>query len=136
MGRKPQDVTDTELAIVQVLWQRGPATIRQLTEILYRDEVDAKYSTVNKLLERLEAKGCVHRDRSGIVHVFEAEIERDELVARRMQELADALCDGSFTPLLSHVARAEKLTKAQRQTLVSLIEELKSPPKGKKKRST
>src|SRR5262249_10192887 len=57
MARTPPDVTDAELAVLQVLWDRGPATIRELTPLLYPDVTDASYATVQKLLERLEAKG-------------------------------------------------------------------------------
>jgi predicted transcriptional regulator len=133
MGRQARDVTETELAIVRVLWEEGPSTIRNLTEALYPGEVDAKYATVNKLLERLEAKGCVNRDRTNNVHVFDAAIERDDLVARWLQNVSETLCDGSLTPLLSHVARVETLTTAQRETLQKLIDELKPPPGPKKK---
>ena len=57
---KARDITDAELAVIRTLWERGPATIRELTELLYADV--SQYSTVKKLLERLEAKGCVIRN--------------------------------------------------------------------------
>ena len=63
MARNPQDVTETELAVLQVLWDEGPATIRRLTDVLYPSGGTALYATVQKLLERLEAKGCVRRER-------------------------------------------------------------------------
>ena len=65
MARTPQDVTDAELAVLQVLWEQGPATIRQLTDRLYPEGKTSHYATVQKLLERLQAKGCVSRDRGG-----------------------------------------------------------------------
>ena len=70
MARTPQDVTDAELAVLQVLWDDGPATIRQLTDVLYPGGGTAQYATVQKLLDRLEAKGFVHRDRSAAAHTF------------------------------------------------------------------
>ena len=123
MTRKGQDVTDAELAVIRELWRDGPQTIRQLLEKLYGDD-DTQYSTVKKLLERLEEKGCVGRDRSEMVHVFVAKIQRDDLVDRRLEELAETLCDGSIAPLLTHAARNKRLTKKQRETLESLVEEL------------
>ena len=56
------DVTDAELAVLQTLWEHGPATIRQLADILYPGGKAAQYGTVQKLLERLEGKTCVRRD--------------------------------------------------------------------------
>jgi predicted transcriptional regulator len=77
MGQMPQNVTDAELAILQALWEYGPATIRQLTDRLYPGGRSSDFATVQKLLERLEAKECVHRDRSGAAQVFEAAINRE-----------------------------------------------------------
>ena len=64
MARTPQDITDAELAVLQVLWEQGPATIRRITELLYPQGGTSHYATVQKLLERLETKACVRRDRS------------------------------------------------------------------------
>ena len=67
-------------------------------------EVDASvYATVQKLLDRLESKGIVKRDRSGGVHVFAAAIDRSELIGRRLRAVADSLCGGSLSPLLTHL---------------------------------
>ena len=65
MGELHQDVTEAELAVLQALWDSGPATIRQLVERVYRQKGTSVYATVQKLLERLEAKGFVGRDRNG-----------------------------------------------------------------------
>ena len=89
MKRNQADVTDAELALLQALWDQGPATIRQLVERVYGQDGTSVYATVQKLLDRLEAKGCVRRDRSGPVHVFEAAIGRDELIGRRLRAVAD-----------------------------------------------
>src|SRR5262245_12665392 len=48
-----RDVSDQELAVLHVLWDRGPATIRQVTDVLYPDGTDANYASVQKFLERL-----------------------------------------------------------------------------------
>src|SRR5579864_6317104 len=98
MARPIQDVTDAELAVLQALWDRGSATIRQLTEVIYAHGGASAYATVQKLLERLEVKGCVLRDRSPSVHVFSAAIDRDDLIGRRLQAMAEKLCGGSLTP--------------------------------------
>src|SRR5262249_24119933 len=108
MARTPQDVTDAELAVLQVLWDQGPAPIRALTDVLYPDGGTAHYATVQKLLERLEAKGCVSRDRAGAVHSFTATLDRDELIGRRLRDVAEKLCGGSLTPLLTNLVRVKR----------------------------
>jgi predicted transcriptional regulator len=124
MDDKAKDVPDAELAVLRVLWERGPCTIRQLTDVLYPRGSDAHYATVQKLLERLEAKACVSRDTSMRAHTFQAAIRREELIGRRLQTVAEKLCDGSMTPLLTHLVRAKRLSAKEWQELVTLIDEL------------
>jgi predicted transcriptional regulator len=135
MARTPQDFTDAELAVLEALWDHGPATIRQLTDRLYPQGGPAQYATVQKLLERLEAKAGVRRDRRSAVHVFAAIIDRDELIGRRLRAVAAKLCGGSLTPLLTHLVQATRLTTRERQELRSLIEELDREKPAKNQRS-
>ncbi|HEV3167312.1 MAG TPA: BlaI/MecI/CopY family transcriptional regulator [Isosphaeraceae bacterium] len=137
MARPIQDVTDAELAVLQVLWDRGSATIRQLTEATYGKGGASAYATVQKLLERLEAKECVHRDRRPSVHVFSAAIDRDDLIGRRLQTMAEKLCGGSLTPLLTHLVQAERLSPSELTVLRNLIDQLdkSKKPRGRDRRS-
>src|SRR5262245_3496668 len=129
-----EDVSDAQLAVLQVLWDQGPRTIRQLTDELYPDGSDSHYATVQKLLERLEEKGHVRRDRSQHAHQFAAVTSRDDLVGRRLRAMAEELTGGLMAPLLSHLVRAETLTAEERRELRDLINGLdrKKPPQGKR----
>jgi predicted transcriptional regulator len=132
MDTPAKDVTDAELAVLQVLWDKGPASIRQLTEVLYQDLSDACYATVQKLLERLEAKGHVARDRRGHAHRFTALTDRDALVGQRLRSVAEKLTGGLMAPLLTHLVRAEGLSHEERRELRALIDELDARNKPKK----
>jgi BlaI family transcriptional regulator, penicillinase repressor len=134
MARTPQDITDAELAVLEVLWRAGPCSIRQITDVLYPEGRAAHYATVQKLLERLEAKQSVRRDRSGSIHRFAATVDRDELIGRRLQSVAEKLCGGSWTPLLTHLVQRQKLSAQDRQALRDLIEELDATTRSKKDR--
>lgn len=131
MARKAEDVTETELAVLQVLWDRGPATIRQITDLLYPEGGAAHYATVQKLLDRLEFKGFVTRDRQPPAHAFAAAVGRDDLIGRRLQAVAEQLCGGSMTPLLTHLVKAKRLSARERQDLRDLINELDRKNKAK-----
>jgi BlaI family transcriptional regulator, penicillinase repressor len=124
MNRAIQDLPDAELAVLQKLWELGPATIRQLTDSLYPEGTGVHYATVQKLLERLEAKACVTRDRSAWAHVFQAAINRDEFIGRRLEAVAERLCGGSITPLLTNLVRSKKLTAKERREIRKLMEEM------------
>jgi BlaI family penicillinase repressor len=127
MSRTSQDVTEAELSLLQALWDGGSATIRQLVGAVYGDGGSSSYATVQKLLDRLEAKGFVARDRGGSVHVFRARVGREELIRRRLRAVADTLCGGSLAPLLTHLVKGERLSKGERDELRTLIEELDRP---------
>jgi BlaI family transcriptional regulator, penicillinase repressor len=124
MERTPQDVTEAELQVLQVLWDRAPATIRQITDTLYPDPTDANYSTVQKLLERMEQKGHVARDRNAHRHQFSAVTSREALVGRRLRALAEQLADGTVASLLTHLVRAETLSSAELGEIRDLIDQL------------
>jgi BlaI family transcriptional regulator, penicillinase repressor len=134
MPREPQDVTEAELSLMRRLWDAGRASIRQLTDDLYPAGGAAQYATVQKQLERLEAKGFVRRDRSLFVHVFEPAVDRDELIGRRIRTMAEKLCGGSLVPILSHLARSKALTGKERRALRELIER-PDEPDGNDKRA-
>jgi predicted transcriptional regulator len=115
-------VTDAELAVLESLWQRGPATIRALTAQVYPRSSTSDYATVQKLLERLEDKGCVARDRSGFAHRFAAIVAREDLIGQQLESVAQKLCEGSLTPLLLHLVQATPLTSAQRAELRRMLD--------------
>src|SRR5690606_6398141 len=125
MAPKPKrDVTDAELAVLRDLWDHGPAPIRELTDRLYPGGGTSAYATVQKLLERLEGKGCVARDRAQVPHVFAATMDRHALIAQRLEALADDLCEGSLAPLLTNLVGRRELTDSERAALRALVEEL------------
>ena len=122
MGSARQRVTDTELEVLKVLWELGPSTIRELTDRLYPDGKTAHYATVQKLLERLASKSYVRRHQPGRVNVFTATVDRDALIAGRLRETAERLCDGSLTPVLTQLESSADLTPGELATLRDLVE--------------
>jgi BlaI family transcriptional regulator, penicillinase repressor len=125
------DVPSAELAVLQTLWEYGAATIRQLADVLYPGGQAAQYGTVQKLLERLEQRGCVVRDRGGPgrpvwPHVFTPAVDRETLIGFRLRQTAEKLCGGSMTPILIHLLKAEQLSDEERQELHLFLSQLQS----------
>lgn len=129
MGRPFEDVTDAELGVLKALWDRGAATIRELTDALYPGGGASSYATVQKLLARLEGKGWVTRRSRERINVYTAARRREALIARRLRETADKLCEGSLTPLLSQLVESALLTKDQLAELRRLVE--RTGPRGR-----
>jgi BlaI family penicillinase repressor len=131
----PQDVTNTELAILRVLWDQGAATRPQVAAVLYPGGGPSHYATVQKLLERLEAKGYVsHERREGVLR-FTAVLRRDELLGHRLQDLAAKLCGGALTPVLLQFVRSSPMTPAELDELRAVIDQRRrqTKPKGKRR---
>jgi BlaI family transcriptional regulator, penicillinase repressor len=124
MARPPaEDVTNTELAILQVLWDQGETTRRQIADVLYPGGSESHYATVQNLLGRLERKGFVRSNRDGNVLVFTATVDRDELIRRRLQGLADKLCGGAAAPLIMNLVRSQPLSAAEVEQLSTFVRE-------------
>ena len=134
MARTPRDVTDAELAVLRVLWTEGPSSVRDIARLQTEAGTATQAATVQKLLERLEDKGWVERDRSGPVQLFKATADRDDLIGRRLSGIAEELCEGSLTPLLSHLVNHKRLTSQDKLALRQLIDRLDTPEPGSSKK--
>jgi predicted transcriptional regulator len=112
--------SEAELAVLQVLWDRGVATRRDVTDVLYPSGGPAHYTTVQKLLERLERKGYVRRANGDPVRTFAAVVSRDELIHQRLLDVAK-LCGGSLAPLLMNLVRDRPLTSVELDQLREFV---------------
>jgi predicted transcriptional regulator len=119
--RPTPTVTDAELRVMHALWELGPSTIRKLTDHLYPGGGQSSYATVQKLLDRLEDAACVARDRSAMTHVFVAAVTRDDFIGGQLRAVAERLCGGSVTPLLTHLLKTETLSEEDRKELRKLL---------------
>ena len=122
---KIDPVTEGELSILEVIWEQGDPTSRDIAAAVYDRVTDSKMASVQKLLERLEAKGCVARDRRERAHRFRAVVSREDFLRHRLQGLADRLCGGAIAPLVTTLLRSKKgLSKKNGEELRRLIDEL------------
>jgi len=75
-GRVPRP-TDAELAILRVLWERGPSTVRQVHEVV-AGERETGYTTSLKLMQLMTEKGLVTRDEATRTHVYATHLSQDQ----------------------------------------------------------
>ncbi len=114
-------VTDAELAILKLLWRHEQMTVRQLTDSLYPAGSNSDIATVQKLIQRLEKKKLVKRDRSTHAHLFVALITQNEFAGEQLAAMADKLSDGSMAPLLIHLVEKKKITKKEQAEIRQLL---------------
>ena len=113
--RKP---TDAEIAILRVLWARGPSTVRQVAEDLGRD---TGYTTILKLLQIMTEKRLVRRDESSRTHIYEAAYTQDQTERQLVTDLLDRVFDGSAAKLVLQALATTKATPEELDEIKKLI---------------
>jgi predicted transcriptional regulator len=134
MSQSLPTVTDAEWAVLQCLWDGGAASVRELRDALYPGGGPSEHATVHKLLERLEVKGYVRRDRAAGALTFRAIAGRDEVIGRQLEELVEKRCGGSLQPLLTNLVRVKRVTAEELRELLALVEDLERKKKSKRDR--
>ena len=132
--RPPAAITDAELRVMEELWRRGEATIRELRDALYPRGGNSEFATVQKLLARLVAKDLVHRRKHEGNWVFRALVARNDLIGGELRRVADRLSGNSLAPLLTYLVEAGELTAKERAHLRKLLDEepgAKRPPEAR-----
>jgi predicted transcriptional regulator len=115
--RKP---TDAELAILRVLWVRGPSTVREVAAALGRD---GAYTTILKLLQIMADKRLVRRDESARTHVYAAAFSEHQTQRQLVSDLLDRAFGGSASKLVLHALEARKATPEELAEIRRLLDE-------------
>ena len=119
---KHPPLANAELAVMELLWRQDRLTARQLREQLYPGATKAQHGTVQRLLQRLEDKGFVERDRTLPVHLFSASVSRQAYASSQLESLADKLTGGSLAPLITQLIEEKKISRAEIKKLRELLD--------------
>lgn len=124
-----------QLQIMKVLWERGQATARDITDALNKTAPVA-HSTVQTLLRKLEDKGAVAHDAQDRTFVFRPLVRPENFVQRATRDFVERVFSGSAAGLLSHLLKHERLTQSEIAAMRKLIDEhTESVPTRKKGKS-
>ena len=115
--------TDAELAILRVLWSRGPSTVRQVHEVISRDR-ETGYTTVLKLMQIMTEKGLVERDESERTHVYQARFTQEATQQRLVSDLLDKAFGGSASQLVMQALAAKPASADELAQIRRLLDEL------------
>ena len=122
MPEAPPRPTDAELEILTALWSLGPATVREVHEVINRRRI-AQYSTVLKFMQIMAEKGLVRRDEEQRAHVYRAARSREWTQKQLAGDLLQRAFNGSATRLLMGALSARKASKNELAEMRRLIEE-------------
>ena len=118
-------LANSELAVMELLWDKERMTARDLREALYPNSTKTQHGTVQRLLQRLEDKGFVERDRSLPVHLFAARIGREEYAGSQLEALTEKLTGGSLAPLLTQLIEDRKISAQEIRRLRQILDDAK-----------
>lgn len=119
--------TEGELAILRVLWDRGPSTVRDVTEALH--ERGTGYTTALKLMQIMTDKGLVRRDESRRTHVYEAVAPAEETQRQLVGDLLERAFGGSARQLVLQALSSKKASRADLAEIRKLIDDMEKKAK-------
>jgi BlaI family penicillinase repressor len=119
--------TEAELELLRVIWDKEPATVREICDELNRERAFG-YTTVLKLLQIMHAKGLVLREESNRAHLYRSAITQDAMQSRFLRDLSVRLFSGSAAQLALHALAMEPATPAELDEIRALLERRASTP--------
>ena len=121
MGRLRPRPTDAELAILRVLWDHGPSTVRQVHENL--SDRETGYTTTLKLMQIMADKGLVTRDERSRTHIYSASVSQELTQGQLLKDLADRAFGGSAKDLVLRALTSGDTTPAELREIRKLIDD-------------
>jgi BlaI family penicillinase repressor len=114
--------TEAELELLRVLWEKGPATVREL-----HDEVNLQravgYTSVLKILQIMTEKGLVEREESSKAHIYRAAASQEETQNQLLRDLSERLFSGSAAQLAMHALAMQPASTEELDEIRNLIEQ-------------
>jgi predicted transcriptional regulator len=128
MGSQRPRPTDAELAILRVLWEQGPSTVRQVHEALAGAR-ETGYTTTLKLMQIMAEKGLVIRDESARTHVYAPTVNQEQTQKQLVKDLMDRAFGGSAKALVLRALSAEDTTPDELREIRKLIDDYREKRK-------
>ena len=116
--------TDSELEILQVLWDKGDATVREVHEQLIEIK-DCGYTTTLKLLQIMHEKGLVKRNDAGKTHIYQAVVSKEQTQKQMLDKMMDSLFGGSTTQLVMHALGNKAPSADELKEIQQMLDNLK-----------
>ena len=123
----PKKPTEAELAILRVLWARGPSTVRDVAETMGRGKA---YTTILKLMQIMLDKGLITRDDAARAHIYAAAHSQDHTQRQLVRDLLDRLFDGSAAQLVMQALAAKKTSPEELRAIRRVLAGMSSKKKS------
>ena len=121
-------VTESELEILQVLWDKGPSTVRDVHEELLKNK-DAGYTTTLKLMQIMHEKGLVSRNTSTKTHVYTATVTKKETQKSALNKIIDTVFTGSTADLVIQALGSHRASKDEIDAIKKFLDQFENSEK-------
>ncbi|SDT50294.1 Predicted transcriptional regulator [Mucilaginibacter mallensis] len=115
--------TESELEILQIIWEKGQCTVRDVHEVLAKTK-DAGYTTTLKLMQIMHDKGLVERDTSAKTHLYKALITREQAQNTALDKIISTVFKGSTSQLIMQALSSNKSSKAELDMIKDYLDKL------------
>jgi BlaI family transcriptional regulator, penicillinase repressor len=120
---KPLEPTKSELEILQVLWEIGPATVRDVNNELLKQK-DVNYTTTLKFMQIMTDKGLLQRDESQMKHIYRVAEDEQKTKAHLLDKFVDSMYKGSASKLVMQLIGNKKTSAQELQEIKDLLKNL------------
>ena len=117
--------TEGELEILQILWLKGKATVREVHEVILETK-EAGYTTTLKLMQIMHEKGLVSRDDSAKTHIYTPSISKEKTQSQFLRKMITNLFGGSSTQLVMQALGSQSPSKEELEEIQQLLDNLKN----------
>jgi predicted transcriptional regulator len=114
--------TDAELAILRVLWQRGPSTVREVFDVI-SEKRDLGYTTVLKVIQIMSEKGLIVREEQGRNHIYRATRAEEETQRHLVADLLERAFGGSTTKLVMQALASKRASPKELREIRRLLDQ-------------
>lgn len=120
--------TAKELEILRIVWEKGPISVKDVHELLGGDPSNG-YTTILKLMQIMNEKGHLSRQKSGKMHLYEAVISRTNTQQQILDKMIDSVFSGSASSLVLSVLGSRKSTRVELKTIRDYLDQLEGGTK-------
>ena len=117
--------TESELEILNILWTKGPSTVREVHEILEKTK-GSGYTTTLKLMQIMHSKNLVKRDNTAKVHVFEANVSQEKTQGQIIRKMVDTAFNGNAMQMVMQVLGNHKADAAELDAIRKYLDEIEN----------
>jgi BlaI family penicillinase repressor len=123
-NNKKTEPTRSELEILQVLWEHGPATVRFVNDKLNEQKRAVQYTSTLKLMQIMAEKGILKRDETNMKHIYSPAVEEQKTKSFLLEKFVDSMYNGSASSLMMQLLGNKKTSKKELQAIKDLLKKL------------